>query len=180
MNNKRTEWNDPEFIEAIRLANKFFPESRGYIHEDQGISIYKMIESMQIADFKSDYSCEHFVIPEGPDLGLNKIGGFEGENDEIYARLISHVGISPTGRVVVIPDALGKGWSLEHLKPFVCDIKTLPVRLSEIDCFFDESHDRILVFESGEVICIDHDLRVFWACSRIRKSKQFTTKPKTS
>gem|GEM_PF-3937965 len=22
-------WNDPEFLEAIRLINKFFPESKG-------------------------------------------------------------------------------------------------------------------------------------------------------
>lgn len=71
---------------------------------------------------------------------------------------------SPNGRVVVISDALGKGgWSIENVKPFTCDSKILAVRLNEIDNFFDESHDRILVFESGEVICIDHDLRVFWS-----------------
>lgn len=163
-------WNDPDFVEAIRLINKFFPESVGYVNASAGISIYKMVESMEIADLNPASPFAPFVIPPGAESG--EIPGFEGGNEEIYLRLIEHAGFFPSGRAVVVPDALGKGWSLENLRPFVCKVETLPLRLHELADFFDGMHDSILVFESGEAICVDHDLRVFCAQSRIRKLKE--------
>ncbi len=166
MNNEMTNGNTPEFTEAIRLINKFIPESKAHIHKESGISLKQMIAYVPLEDFKSDFSCYHFVLPEDPDLGLRKKGGFEGENDEIYFRLIKHTGFSPRGRAVVVPDVRVKGeCSSEDMKPFVCAVETLPSRLNELDHFFDESFDRLIVFETGEVICIDHDLRVFWGAS---------------
>lgn len=172
---KNIQWNSSECIEVVRLINKFFPESKGYIQKDTGISFYGMIQAMEVADFKTDYSCDPFSDTKESDLELIHKGGFEGGNNEIFKRLIKHTGFFPKGRVVVVPDALGKGQSVEDVTPFVCSVETLPVRLSERDSFFNELHDIVFVFESGETICIDHDLRVFWGMSRIRKlrEKQF-------
>lgn len=156
-----------EFLEVIRLVNLFFPESKGYISKYQIVSIQNIL-SIPSKNLQTDFSCDYFGIISGTHSELKKIGGFEGSNDEIYARIIKYTSLDPQGRVLVIPDALCKICT-ENNQPFVCDISNLPTRLNEDDCFFDESHDRILLFESGEVICIDHDLRLFWTSSKIRR-----------
>jgi hypothetical protein len=33
------QWNAPEVLEAVRLINKFFPESKGFVTNETGIGI---------------------------------------------------------------------------------------------------------------------------------------------
>jgi hypothetical protein len=78
----------------------------------------------------------------------------------------------PQGRVVVVPDALNVNTiSRENCLPFVCLAQTLPIRLSEprSSDLFNNCHDSLLVYESGEAIAIDHDERLFWARSKQAK-----------
>ena len=176
------EWDDPEFFEAIRLIRKFFPESRGYISSTQGIDWCHFLMAMEAAEFYHDCSCDPFWVDHAdlsiPEVSLAMKGAIDGEESDIYARLIEHAGFSPQGRVVVVPDALGAGGgSIEDRRPFVCASRTLPIRLEEYQGkkspqgyparpVFDGSSDSIFVYESGEAMLLQHDLRFFWARSR--------------
>jgi len=108
----------------------------------------------------------------GPDLGLRVSGGVSGTEYEVYQRLLAHTGFMPKGRVVVVPDMV---WSsTEERPPFVCDTETLLIRLHERDAtdqtclVFDGSSDSLFVYETGEVLLLDHDQRLFWAQSKVR------------
>lgn len=161
--------NDPDFLEAKRLVLKFFPESVGFNTSDVGLDWNAFLGAMMSADYTTDYSCDPFRNPNDPDLGLSEIGGLEGQESEVYLRLLSHTGLNPAGRSVVVPDALGRtGWSIEECPPFVCAVKTVPERLDEMS-FFHQSRDSLFVYESGEALLIDHDCRVHWARSQINK-----------
>lgn len=160
---------DPAFVETARLVRKFFPESTAYIPNNVGLDWDLFLGAMMTANYAADYSCYAFRNPTNPDLGLAQSGGLEGEEDVVYSRLLSHAKLTPSGRAVVIPDALSlKGWSIEECPPFVCAAPTVPQRISEIACF-GQSHDTIFVFESGEALLVDHDERVHWARSNVNQ-----------
>ena len=160
--------DDPEFQEAIRLIHKFFPEAKNWISAEVGLDWDAFLGAMQSADYTADYSCYPFRNPTDPDRGLAEQGGLDGRQSEVYLRLLKQAGWNPRGRVVVVPDALGRtGWSLEACPPFICTSERVPERLGEIE-FFHKSRDAMFVFESGEALLIDHDNRVHWARSRMR------------
>jgi hypothetical protein len=161
--------DDPQFVEAARLVTKFFPESSGFI-SDIGLCWDAFVGAMMVANYAADHSCYPFRNPSDPDLGLATKGGLDGADEDVYARLMSHAGLAPFGRAVVILDAIGTdGWSAEECPPFVCDSRIVPQRLHEIICF-GQSRDTIFVFESGEALLVDHDERVHWARSKMNRS----------
>lgn len=158
-------WNDSEFLQAIRLIRKFFPESKSFIREDKPLSNESLVAAMSIAELKMDFSCDDYGIPEGPDLGFRQFGGFEGSDVEIYQRILKHTGFLPKGRVVFVPDCVE--WSKEDKSPFVCHVDTLPIRIGELEYLFYDCNDSAFVYESGEAVVVDHDNRLFWAKSKI-------------
>lgn len=159
-------WNDPQFIEAIRLIRKFFPECKGYIEEENPLSIEVITLAMRVVGCKTDFSEDPFSVNGDPNLGFREAGGFEGTDDEIYNRILKHTGISPIGRVVIVPDAVTQ--SIENNLPFVCHSDSAPSRLSEIDNVFNNNNDSLFVYESGEVFAVNHDNRLFWAKSNAK------------
>ena len=161
--------NDPEFLEAARLVRKFFPESTSFIPEGIGLEWDSFLGGMITANYEADYSCDQFRNSTDPDQGLAEKGGLDGDEGEVYLRLLSHAKMTPTGRAVVILDAIGvSGWSTEECQPFICASPTVPKRIREIACF-GQSRDTIFVFESGEALLVDHDNRVHWARSNVNK-----------
>jgi len=158
----------PEFLEAMRLIHKFFPESQRFISEKTGLDWDVFGGAMMAADYHSDHSCYPFRDPDSPDLGLASKGGLSGDDAEIYLRLLAHSGFAPIDRVVVVPDAFGLGSSTDECPPFVCHSKTVAARLRETQSFSLGTRDTLFVFESGEAILIDHDERVHWSKSRLR------------
>jgi hypothetical protein len=162
-------WDAPEFLEAIRLIRKFFPESQQFISEETGLDWDAFGGAMMAADYHSDYSGYPFRAPDSPDLGLASKGGLSGDDAEIYLRLLEHAGFAPTGRTVVVPDAFGVGSSVEECLPFVCHSRTVAARLRETPSFSLGMRDTLFVFESGEALLIDHDERVHWSKSQMRK-----------
>lgn len=162
----------PETLEAVRLINKFFPESKGFINAEQGIQVYEFVRAMKLTNPQQDFSCDsHNTIPQNISPSLEDKGGFCGDAETILARLLEHSGFTPSGRCLIIPDALGKGSSDVKYNPIVCDCKKLTERVEELDCMFDNMSDSIFVFESGEAFVVDHDLRFFWAKSGRSKNK---------
>jgi len=162
--------DDPEFIEAIRLAAKFFPESRCCLSPKTGFDWHIFLGAMMSAEYSADYSCDPLREPTDPDGGLARRGGLNGDDAEIYERLLQHTSIDPRGRAVVVPDGIGKtDFSVEECRPFVCHSHALPERLRESACF-GQARDVIFVFETGSAILVDHDDRVHWAHSRTRQS----------
>lgn len=169
--------NDPEFVEAARLVRKFFPESNACNPVVAGLDWDAFLGAMMTANFEADYSCCPFRNPTDPDLGLAQKGGLAGDDGDVYLRLLSHAKLTPSGRAVVILDAIGdSGWSTEDCPPFVCASKTVPQRISEIACF-GQSRDTLFVFESGEAMLVDHDERVHWARSMINRHWQKASGP---
>ena len=65
-----------------------------------------------------------FVISEYDDSLTNRVNPPEdifadlsGTNDSIFRQLLDRTGFNPSGRIVVVPDALGLGgWSRDNLK----------------------------------------------------------------
>ncbi|WP_342190232.1 hypothetical protein Pla52nx_004690 [Stieleria varia] len=168
--------NDPAFVEAARLVKKFFPESTSFISE-VGLDWDAFLGAMMTANYEADYSCCPFRNPTDPDLGLAQKGGLDGEEDEVYSRLLSHAEFTPSGRAVVILDAIGnEGWSTEQCPPFICASQAVPQRISEIACF-GQSRDTIFVFESGESLLVDHDERVHWARSNVNQQWKKACEP---
>ncbi|MEN7552006.1 hypothetical protein AAG747_29090 [Rapidithrix thailandica] len=164
------------FEEALRLIHKFFPESRSVFSKERGMDIYNFVAAMKFCDCKLDVSCDPFGIPSKPDLGLNKKGGFNGEYDIIFERLLNHANFLPSGRCVIIPDTINENaWSKHPVIPIVCDWKMAGQRIKELesgDLFRATSFDSLFVFESGEAMGVDHDNRFFWAKSKKRKYKK--------
>lgn len=162
--------DDPEFVLAHRLAVKFFPESKAFL-PGQGLHWDAFLGAMMRAEYAVDSSCSAVRKPANPDLGLAAKGGLQGRDDEIYQRLLAHAAISPTGRAVIVPDAIGiQGWSTEECPPFVCDSQTVPTRLRGATCF-GSARDTLFIFESGEAMLLDHDERFHWARSRINRPR---------
>ena len=169
--------NDPAFIEAVRLAKKFFPESKAFIAPNAGLDWDAFLGAMMNANYSADHSCYTFRNPSDPDLGLANKGGLDGDDADIYVRLLSHAELIPSGRAIVILDGIGaQGWSTEECLPFVCDSSTVPQRLHEITCF-GQSRDTIFVFESGEALLVDHDDRVHWARSKVNQQWRKACEP---
>lgn len=137
----------PEFAEAMRLIRKFFPESQSFLTEQTGLDWDAFGGAMMAADYHSDYSCYPFRAPDSPDLGLASNGGLIGDDAEIYLRLLEHAGFAPTGRAIVVPDAIGVGASLEECLPFVCHSRSVALRLREAPCS-----------TSGEIPCLSLNL----------------------
>ena len=161
--------NDPEFLEAARLVRKFFPESSSFIPEGIGLDWDSFLGGMMTANYEADYSCYLFRNSTDPEQGLAQKGGLDGEEGEVYQRLLSHTKMTPSGRAVVILDAIGEtGWSTEECPPLICASPTVPKRISEFACF-GQSRDTIFVFESGEALLVDHDNRVHWARSNVNQ-----------
>lgn len=151
-----------------RLALQFFPESKGFISQETGLHWEAFLGAMMSADYNADHSCYAFRNSSDPDLGLASKGGLEGDDDEIYCRLIAHAGLAPEGRAVVVLDAIGReDFSMEDCPPFVCDSRMVQDRLKDIACF-GQSRDTIFIFECGTALLVDHDDRVHWSRSRIR------------
>ena len=172
-------WNDPEFLEAIRLIRKFFPESKAVISNDLGLHWDVFLSAMKLADWSEDSSCDPFCRTTTPEMTLAQVGGMDGTEAEIYDRLLGLSGFSPMGRAAVVPDTLGWGESSEDRLPFVCAAAKLGERLREIDdsespryVFGTGSSDTLVVFESGEALLANHDERFFWAKSRLRNSSR--------
>ena len=161
--------NYEKFEEAIRLIHKFFPESKSNFSKEVGIGIYKFLESVRECNFYLDVSCDPFLIPPEPDLGLGKKGGFNGGIAEVLNRLLDHASFSPLGRCVIIPDVVPESaWHKYPQLPIICDSRKVPERIWELDSaevFSNASYDSLFVFESGEAMGVDHDLRFFWAKS---------------
>ncbi len=166
--------DDPEFVEATRLALKFFPESRAFLTSETGLDWDAFLGAMMAADYNADYSCYPFRESSDPDLGLASKGGLDGDDDVVYRRMLGHAGIAPQGRAIVVLDAIGQtGHSTEDCRPFVCHSRTVPARLNEIACF-GQSRDTIFIFECGMALLVDHDDRVHWSRSRMKAA---TVKP---
>ena len=170
-------WNDPEFLEAIRLTRKFFPESQAVVSTELGLHWDDFLGVMKWTDWGEDSSCDPFCRTTTSEMTLARDGGIDGTEVETLDRLLALTGYSPSGRVVVIPDALGRGESTEDRLPFVCSAIKLRERLQEFDesdaprhVFTTGSSDTLLVFESGEALLVNHDERVFWAKSTLRNN----------
>jgi len=162
--------SDPEFVEALRLTLKFFPEASRYLSLETGLQWDLFSCAMGDAEYWHDSSCEENPYsPEDRCGDFIKTGGFYDDNEVVYERLLKHVDFHPEGRAVVIPDALGtRGSSMDDCRPFVCHSRTVSSRLQEHPPIFSWGNDVIFVFESGEAILVDHDNRVTWAKSRVR------------
>ena len=170
--------NDPEFLEAIRLIRKFFPESKPFVSVESGLAWDHFVGAMMKADFGMDDSLDPTKGTEAAENALASKALTTMGDAEIFLMLLEHAGFTPTGRAVVVPDTLGfAGSSIEERKPFVCNSGTLVERLEESDKnevelpirFFDGASDTIIVFESGEALLVNHDDHFFWAKSRIRR-----------
>ena len=164
--------------EARRLIEKFFPESVGLIPDGSVISFVGMLNAMDRAGLCFDASCDpfaslhfsHIMRPE-QDESFASRGGFSGASfGGVYERILDHTGISPSGRIVLIPDnhvTVGTPYCL------ICDVGRAVQRVEELEGrhvwhVFDGSNDTLIVYESGEAIAIDHDRRLWWATSRMR------------
>jgi len=135
--------------EAIRLARKFFPESKRWVSEEQGIHWGEFIRALNSRALDLPY-------------------------DEGISFILSRFPNPPSGRVIVIPESFSKGATmLNDLLPFICRVGSLSQRLMEywedLRPFWNGVNDSIFIFESGEAFVIDHDLRLWWATSRISK-----------
>ena len=171
-------WDDPEYLEAIRLIRKFFPESKPIASTTLGLHWEPFLQAMGQCDCYHDTSCDPYCLETTAEMTLAQNGGTDGPEAEVYTRLLNHTGFSPTGRVVVIPETLhAGGWLLEERRPFVCHSRTLPERLADIDQHHPERYlftgcsDTLLVYESGEALLVNHDERFFWARSKIRSQR---------
>jgi len=176
--------NDPEFLEAIRLTKKFFPELKMYISDHCGLDWCDFLSALEEGiGFGEDWSCDPYGTPgykvQNPEPSLEDRGGVEGSDREVYVRILEHVSFKPKGRVLIVPDTLPiTGGSMEERPPFVCSVDRVLERLEErpfqshpivgLDrpYIFDGSSDTIFVFESGEAFLLQHDNRLFWARTR--------------
>lgn len=161
----------PEFVEAIRLTRDFFPEAKPYISLEQGFHWDNLWQALLDADAMTDFSCEFGCHQPEEHALVHKLYRPEVvSDDEIYAVLLEHTGFSPTGRVVVIPDASWRpGFTPQVRFPFVCSSQTVATRLREYDDLFFQGNDTAFIFESGEVFLLNHDEKFIWAKSKRRK-----------
>lgn len=162
--------DDPELLEATRLATKFFPQAKAFISNETGLAWESFLSAMMTADYHADYACDPYRRETDPDLGFTRCGGMDGTDDEVYSRLLNHTRLIPAGRAVVVPDAIGRGdWTTENCPPFICHSDRVAERLAETPCF-GSGRNTLFVFENGLALLIDHDERVHWARSRAGQS----------
>ncbi|MEZ4382715.1 MAG: hypothetical protein R3A79_15365 [Nannocystaceae bacterium] len=145
--------------EAIRLIRAFFPESRAVVSQAQGIPWQPLLEAMTWAEWG-----------EVRDLEL------AGSDADVYAELLARAGIAPRGRVVFVPEAEDARWLPRLPAPVICDAQALPRRLAELAAALHEGalfggalHDSVFVYESGEALLLNHDARLWWARSKLRR-----------
>jgi len=50
------------FSEALRLLQKFFPEAKPFISEEQGIKTEGLLQAMETVGLKTDFSCNPYNI----------------------------------------------------------------------------------------------------------------------
>ena len=168
--------------EAIRLARKFFPESKRWVSEEQGIHWGEFIRAL-VDSGDGGYDVSHDCWTPDSDFGLSEWKGVSLVNsraldlpyDEGISFILSRFPNPPSGRVIVIPESFSKGTTvLNDLLPFICKVGSLSKRLMEywddLRPFWNGVNDSIFIFESGEAFVIDHDLRLWWATSRISNS----------
>ena len=152
-------FENPIWLEVVRLTHKFFPESRGYIHSP--------------ADFKLDTVYE-MLRSASPDLKRHLYDA-DLKNFDIYNWIMETASFSPRGRAVVVPEC-----EVAERVPFVCDFRHAAERIDEgipsqwpdgssyISPVFNSGSDTFIVFESGEAILADHHEGVCWARSKIK------------
>lgn len=183
MNNSKNEYD-----EACRLAFKFFPEASRICQKEKGLYWQDFLLAMNSADLSLDWSCDpyspgncssmrefHEEYKIKSEAMFSSTGGFEGTDEDIYCRLLEHIGLSPSGRVIVISEATSRDyWPQKGHFILICDSSRIPERFREMEdspetksCFIS-GDDALFVFESGSAILIDHDERIFWANSKIR------------
>jgi hypothetical protein len=157
------------YAEAVRLIHKFFPESRTFFSVENGIAMHRFIYAMGFCGPESGFLGKN-KRELVPDLSLNRETGVYDDDDVVFDRLLVLANLSPTGRVVIIPDMYSEpGWAKCPEVPFICDRKMARQRLNEIDSpdlFEGIGWDSLFVFESGEAMALDRDNRFFWAKSK--------------
>ena len=161
------------FKKVIDFIYKMFPECQSMFNEQNGYGIGNFSYATNHYDWKRDYSCDPFRHPPEPSLELANKGGFEGDHDIVFDRLLEYTQFTPAGRCAVIFDIMSRygSPSIDEL-PFICDYKKVGERLMEIDSielFEAISYDSIFAFESGEVFMVDHDNRLLWAKRKYQK-----------
>ena len=152
------QFDDPIWLEVVRLTHKFFPESRAYIQKPFDLGL--------------DSACE-ILRSANPDL-TRVLYDPALEDSELYNWIMETTAFSPAGRALVVPEC-------QHAErvPFVCDFKRVAERIDKgvparmpdgstyTSAVFDCASDTFVVFESGEAFLADHHEGVCWARSRI-------------
>jgi len=160
---------NPEFHEAIRLVREFFPETKPYISYEQGLGFQGIITAMRLGEFYEDFSCDTCAVKYTHEPNFYTKGGFDRNDNEAYMDLLEYSGFNVSGRVIIIPDAIGNGsWTETHgnCYPIICSSKIASQRLEEREVIFNGSADSVFVYESGHIIAVDHDSKIFWSKSK--------------
>ena len=141
------QFNDPIWLEVVRLTHKFFPESRGYIRSPETLSLDTAYETLRCVDPDLER------VLYDPNL----------EDSHLYNWILETASFTPFGRAVVVPEC-------QHAEriPFICDFKRVAERIDEgvparmpdgssyTTAVFDCASDTFVVFESGEAFLVDH------------------------
>ena len=149
-------FDDPIWLETIRLIRKFFPESRGVIYHPPDLQLDSAFDVLKTAN----PSLERVVL----DATL--------EDSDLCRWLLDTAQFTPSGRVVVVPDC-----GCASRIPYICDARRLLDRVDEAvpedwgdtgitarpHGLFDDASDTFVVFESGEAFLVDHEGGVCWA-----------------
>jgi len=152
------QFDDPIWLEGVRLTRKFFPESRAYIHTPFDLGLDSAFNILRLAN------PELQRVLYDPNL----------EDYALYNWIITTASFSPSGRAVVVPDC-----QYAERVPFICDAERVGERIDEgvtdhrpdgstyTSAIFNCGSDTFVVFESGEAFLADHHEGVFWARSKI-------------
>ena len=152
------QFDDPIWLEVVRLTHKFFPESRGYVRSPADLGLDTAYELLRFAD----PSLQRVLYD--PNL----------EDSQLYDWILNTASFAPTGRAVVVPDC-----QYAERSPFVCDAKRVGERIDEgvtdrtpdgspyQSAIFNCGSDTFVVFESGEAFLADHHEGLCWARSKI-------------
>ena len=155
------QFDDPIWLEVVRLTHKFFPESKAYIQTPFDLGLDSACDILRAAD------PELQRVLYDPNL----------EDSDLYNWIMETASFSPSGRAVVVPEC-----QYAERVPFVCDFKRVAERIDEgvpsrmpdgspyTAAVFDCGSDTFVVFESGEAFLADHHEGVCWAHSKINAS----------
>ncbi len=160
--------DDGRYDESKRLILKFFPELTDWLGESSSISLDGFVMGCRSVGVQCDNSYVDSPNLPGTHAQLRSSEALEGSDEEIYLKILKYTGFSPSGRVVFIPDTD----NFQNVyRPIICNSQTLPSRLRELDanpnapCFFNSSHDTVVVYETGQAWLLNHDNWLFWASS---------------